>query len=64
MQVSEKAAEDNGQVRAFARNAIVAYAKTDVTNLQKIIKGENGNMEKKVEIKNVADFEESVHRPL
>lgn len=56
LQVSEKAAEDNGQVRAFARNAIVAYAKTDVTNLQKIIKGENGNMEKKVEIKNVADL--------
>lgn len=56
LQVSEKAAEDNGQVRAFARNAIVAYAKADVTNLQKIIKGENGNMEKKVEIKNVADL--------
>lgn len=56
LQVSEKAAEDNGQVRAFARNAIVAYAKTDVTNLQKIIKGENGNMDKKVEIKNVADL--------
>lgn len=56
LQVSEKAAEDNGQVRAFARNAIVAYAKTDVTNLQKIIKGENTKMAEKVEIKNVADL--------
>lgn len=56
LQVSETAAEDNGQVRAFARNAIVAYAKTDVTNLQKIIKGENTKMAEKVEIKNVADL--------
>ena len=56
LQVSEKAADNNSPVRALARKAIVAYAETDVTNLQKIIKGENGNMEKKVEIKNVADL--------
>ena len=56
LQISEKTAEDNGQVRAFARNAIVAYAKADVTNLQKIIKGENTQMAEKVEIKNVADL--------
>lgn len=56
LQVSEKAADNNSPVRALARKAIVAYAETDVTNLQKIIKGENGKMEKKAEIKNVADL--------
>ena len=56
LQVSEKAAEDNNPVRALARKAIVAYAEADVTNLRKIIKGENGKMEKKAEIKNVADL--------
>ena len=56
LQVSEKAAEDNNPVRALARKAIVAYAEADVTNLRKIIKGENVKMEKKAEIKNVADL--------
>ena len=56
LQVSEKAADNNSPVRALARKAIVAYAKTDVTNLQKIIKGENVKVEKKTEIKNVADL--------
>lgn len=56
LQVSEKAADNNSPVRALARKAIVAYAEADVTNLQKIIKGENGKMETKAEIKNVADL--------
>lgn len=55
LQVSGKIAKDN-PVKALARKAIVAYAETDVTNLQKIIKGENVKMEKKAEIKNVADL--------
>ncbi len=55
LQVSGKVAKDN-PVKALARKAIVAYAETDVTNLQKIIKGENVKMEKKAEIKNVADL--------
>lgn len=57
LQVSEKAAEDKRPIVASAaRKAIVAYAEADVTNLRKIIKGENAKMEKKVEIKNVADL--------
>lgn len=56
LQVSEKAAENNNPVQALARKAIVAYAETDVTNLRKIIKGENTKMAEKVEIKNVADL--------
>lgn len=57
LQVSEKAAEDKRSIVASAaRKAIVAYAEADVTNLRKIIKGENAKMEKKVEIKNVADL--------
>lgn len=55
--ISEKAAEDKRPIVASAaRKAIVAYAEADVTNLRKIIKGENAKMEKKVEIKNVADL--------
>lgn len=38
LQVSEKAADNNSPVRALARKAIVAYAETDVTNLQKSLK--------------------------
>ena len=57
LQVSEKAAEDKRTIVASAaRKAIVAYAEADVTNLRKIIKGEIAKMEKKVEIKNVADL--------
>lgn len=57
LQVSEKAAEDKRPIVASAaRKAIVAYAEADVTNLRKIIKGENAKMEKKTEIKNVADL--------
>lgn len=57
LQVSEKAAEGKRPIVASAaRKAIVAYAEADVTNLRKIIKGENAKMEKKVEIKNVADL--------
>lgn len=57
LQVSEKAAEDKRPIVASAaRKAIVAYAEADVTNLRKIIKGENAKMEKKAEIKNVADL--------